>query len=97
MENLPNFHLDLRSPRYRNSPKIFYLGMNHGIGWNPKLKESYVQEYSKYEAETFTHGTLGIYLRPVNVLALDPSLISRYSECTKTTSFSILGFSCMKP
>ena len=29
----------------------------------------------------------------MKILAPDPSSISRYSECTKTTSFSILAFS----
>ena len=33
-----------------------------------------------------------IYLLPMKVSAPEPSLISRYSESTKTTSFSILGF-----
>ena len=84
LENLAKFHLELISPRYRNSPKVSCLGMNPGIGWNPDLEES--------EAENFTHGLSRIYIQPINFLALDPSPISRYSECTKTTSFSILGF-----
>ena len=71
--------------------------MNPGRGWNPDLEESYLPEYSESEVETFTQGISGIYLRPVKISAPDPSPISRYSEYTKTTSFSILGFSSMKP
>ena len=67
--------------------------MNLGRGWNPELEESYLPKYSESEAETFTQCTSGIYLHIVKVLAHDPSPISRYSESTKTTSFSILGFS----
>ena len=66
--------------------------MNPGRGWNPDLEESYIPEYSESEDETFTKGTSGIYLRPVKVSAPDPSPILRYSESTKTISFSILGF-----
>ena len=62
-----------------------------------KLLHRVHPEYSESEDETFTQGTSGIYLRPVKVSALEPSPISKYSECTKTTSFSILGFSGMKP
>ena len=40
----------------------------------------------------FTHGISGIYIHPINVSAPDPSPISRYSECTKMNSFSLLGF-----
>ena len=93
LKHLEKFHLDLSSPRYSNSPKVSCLGMNLGIGWNPDLEESYFPEYSESEAETFTQGTSGIYLRPIKVSAPEPSPISRYNECTKTTSFSILGFS----
>ena len=71
--------------------------MNPGRDWNPNLKESYILEYRESEAKTFTQSTSGIYLRPVKILAPDPSPIVRYTECTKTTSFSILGFSSMKP
>ena len=60
MEHFTKFHLDLRIPRYINSPKVSCLGMNPGIGWNLDLKESYLPEYSKSEAKTFAHGTLGI-------------------------------------
>ena len=66
--------------------------MNPGRGWNPNLEESYLQEYSEYEDEIFTHGASGFYLRPVKFLAPDTSSILRYSECTKITRFSILGF-----
>ena len=66
--------------------------MNPGRGWNTNLEESYLPEYSESEAETFTRCTLGMFLWTVNVLAHEPSPISRYSESTKTTSFSILGF-----
>ena len=71
--------------------------MNLGGGWNPGLEESYLLEYREYEAEKFTQGTSGIYLHLVKVLAPNPSPISTYRESTKTTSFSILGFSSMKP
>ena len=67
--------------------------MNPGRGWNTDLEESYLPTYSETEAETFTHGTLGIHIWPVKVSVPDPSPILRYNECTKTTSFSILGFS----
>ena len=70
--------------------------MNHERGWNPNLEESYLVEYSEYEAKNFTHCTSGIYLRPVIVSAPDPSPISIYGESTKTTSFSILGFLSIK-
>ena len=66
--------------------------MNPRRGWNPDLEESYLPEYSESEAESLTHSTFGIYLQPINILTPEPSLISRNSECTKTTSFSILGF-----
>ena len=66
--------------------------MNPGRGWNPDLEESYLPDYRELEVEIFTHGTLRFYLRPVKMLAPETSSILRYSECTKTTSFSILGF-----
>ena len=55
------------------------------------MEESYLPEYSDYQATEFTQGTWGIYLQLVKILAPDPSPILRYSECTKTISFSILG------
>ena len=62
------------------------------------MEESiYLIEYSEFESKNFTQGTSGIYLWPVKFLAPEPSPISRYNESTKTTSFSILGFSSMKP
>ena len=67
--------------------------MNPGRGWNPDFEESYLPEYREYEAKNFTHGTSGIYLRIVNVLAPDPYPISIYSEFTKMTSFSLFWFS----
>ena len=67
--------------------------MNLARGWNPDLEESYLPKYSESEVETFTYGTSGIYLRPVKVLAREPSPISRYRGCTKMTIFSLLGFS----
>ena len=67
--------------------------MNPGRGWNPDLEESYLLEYTESEAEIFKHGTSGFYLWPVKTLAPETSSISRYSECTKATRFSILGFS----
>ena len=66
--------------------------MNPGRGWNPDLEETYLPEYSESKDETFTKGTSGFYRRIVKYLAPETSPISRYSECTKTTSFSILGF-----
>ena len=71
--------------------------MNLGRGWNPNLEESYLLEYSESEVETFTQATLGIYLRLVKISAPKPSPILSYSECPKMTSFSLLGFSSMKP
>ena len=66
--------------------------MNPGRGWNPDLEETYLREYSEFEAEIFTHGTLGFYIISMKRLAPYTSSIPRYSECTKTTRFSILGF-----
>ena len=66
--------------------------MNPRRGWNPDLEESYLPKYSKYEAEIFTQGTLGFYFQPLKISAPETSSIPRYSECTKTTRFSILGF-----
>ena len=63
--------------------------MNPRRGWNPDFEEPYPLEYSEYESETFTKVTSSIYIFPVKVSAPDPSPISRYSEYTKTTSFSI--------
>ena len=54
MEHLVKFHLDLRSQRYSNYPKVSCLGMNLGRGWNPDLEESYLPKYSEYEAEIVT-------------------------------------------
>ena len=71
--------------------------MNLRRGWNPNLVESYLPEYSEDEAKNFTRGTSGIYLRSVNFLSLEPFPILKYRKYTKTTSFSILGFSSMKP
>ena len=39
----------------------------------------------------FTHGTSGVFLQPMKILAPETS-IPRYNKCTKTTIFSILGF-----
>ena len=71
--------------------------MNLGRGWIPDLEESYLPEYREYEAETFTQATAKISLRPVNVSASEPSAILRYSESSRITKFSLLGFSGMKP
>ena len=71
--------------------------MNPRRGWNPDLEESYLPKYREYEAKTFTIGTSGIYIHLVKVSTPDPSPISRYNEFTKMTSFSLLGFSSMKP
>ena len=66
--------------------------MNHGRGWNPDLAESYLVEYSEYEDDMFTQCSTQMFIWPVKISASDPSPISRYRKCTKTTSFSILGF-----
>ena len=66
--------------------------MNPGRGWNHDLEESYLPKYREYEAKIFTQGTLGLYLRPMKIWAPNTSSILRYSECTKTTNFSIFGF-----
>ena len=86
------FHLDLFIPRYSNSPQVSCLGMNPRGGWNPDLEETYLPQYSEFEAEMFTHGTSGFYLQPMKMSIPDTSSIPRYRECTKTTCFSILGF-----
>ena len=67
--------------------------MNPRRGWNPDLEGSYLPEYTEYEAESFTQGKSSIYIWSVKILSPDPASISGYSECTKTISFSILGFS----
>ena len=54
LEHLHEFHLDLCSPIYCNSPQVFYLEMNFGRGWNPKLEGSYLLEYREFEAELWT-------------------------------------------
>ena len=41
--------------------------MNPGRGWNPDLEESYLPEYSEYDAESFTWGTSGIYLQTMKI------------------------------
>ena len=92
LEQLHKFHLDLCSSRYSNSPQVSCLGRNPGRGWNPNLEESYLLEYSYCEDETQIQCTSGIYLQLFKFLTLDPSLMSTYSEYTKTISFSILGF-----
>ena len=66
--------------------------MNPRRGWNPDLKETYLPEYSESKAEIFTYGTSGFYLQCVKFFAPETYSIPRYSECTKTTCFSILGF-----
>ena len=57
MEHLVKFNLDLRNRRYIKSPKVSCLGMNPRLGWKPDLEESYLPEYSDYEATKFTQGT----------------------------------------
>ena len=66
--------------------------MNPWRGGNPNLEESYIPEFREYEDEILAQCLTCIFIRPVKLSAFDPSPISRYSECTKTTSFSILGF-----
>ena len=80
MEQLLKFHLDLRSMRQRNYPLVSCL------------EESYLLEYNESEVKIFTRGKSVFYLRPGKISAPETSSIPRYSECTKTTSFSILGF-----
>ena len=80
-------HLDLRSPRYSNSPQVSCLGRNPRRGWNPNLEESSLLEYSESEVKTWTPCTSGIYLLLVKILAPETSSILRYSECTKTYEF----------
>ena len=57
LAHLAKFHLDLRSPRYRNSSYVSCLGMNPGRGWKHDLEESYLPKYRYFEAEMFTQGT----------------------------------------
>ena len=92
MEHLQEFHLDIFIPRYCNSPQVSCLGMNSGRVWNPNFERTYLLEQSESEAKTWPRCTSEIYLRTMKVSAPDPSPISRYSESTKTISFSILGF-----
>ena len=66
--------------------------MNPRRGWNPDLEESYLPEYSESEDKSFTQFFAQTFIWPVKISASEPSPISRYSECTKTTSFSILWF-----
>ena len=47
------------------------------------MEGSYLPEYSEYEAEFWIQCTNGFYLRPLKVVAPEPSPISGYSECTK--------------
>ena len=56
------------------------------------MEEPYLLKYSESEAETFTQGTTKISLRPVKVSASEPSPISLYSESSRMTTFSLLGF-----
>ena len=92
LEHFQEFNLDLCSQIYSNFPQVSCLGMNYGRGWNSILEESYLPEYSESKAETFTQRTPRIYLQTMKVSAVEPSPISIYSEYTKSTSFSILGF-----
>ena len=66
--------------------------MNPERGWNPNLEESYLLGYSKYEDEIWTNCKSGFYIWPLKFSAHDPFSIPIYSECTKTTRFSIVGF-----
>ena len=59
------------------------------------MEESYLLNYGESEAETFTQGTLGIYLRLVKVSAPEDSPILRYGESPKIISFGLLGFSSL--
>ena len=66
--------------------------MNPGRGWIHDLEELYLPKYSEYEAEMFTQCSAQNFIWPVKSLDFEISPISRYSQCTKTTSFSMLGF-----
>ena len=66
---------------------------------NPKLLKLVVLVHSLYldigegsGVKMFTKGTSRFYPHPVNILVPENSSFLIYSECTKTTSFSILGF-----
>ena len=84
LEHFQEFHLDLCSPIYCNSPQVSYLGMNSGRGWNPNLEGSYLLEYSESEAEFWTQCSSRFYIRSLQFSALDPSPILGYSKYTKT-------------
>ena len=66
-------------------------------GCNRALEESYLLDYSEYEAEKFTQGTLGLHIWLVKFLVPKASPISRYRESPNMSSFSLLRFSSMKP
>ena len=84
LENLQEFNLYLCIPIYSNFPQVSYLGMNPRRGWNPNLEESYLPEYSEYEAEFWTKCKSIFYLRPLKFLVREYSPISGYSDITKT-------------
>ena len=71
--------------------------MNPRRGWSPDLEESYLPEYRNSKDENFTQGTARISLCPIKVSTSEPSPISRYSESSRITKFSLLGFLGMKP
>ena len=68
------------------------LGINRGRGWNPDLEESYLPEYSESKAEMYIQCSQRTFLWSVKISSSENFPISRYNKCTKTTSFSILGF-----
>ena len=76
------------------------MGEGRNLTWRNHISQNKVnlrlkrlhKAHREFEAETFTQSTSRIYLQPVKFSTLDPSLILRYSECTKMTSFSLLGF-----
>ena len=96
-KHLSKFYLDLPIPRYKNFPLVTYLRLDYGGGWNPGLEESYLLKYNNFEAEIHTKGTKIFHIQLVQVLALDTSPKSIYSEKSKATRFFLLRFSSMKP
>ena len=48
LEHLQEFHLDLCSPIYCNSPQVSCLWMISGRGWNPNFERSYLPKYEEF-------------------------------------------------
>ena len=84
--------MDLCSSRYCRYPQMSCLGMNSGRGWNPNLERSYLLEYRESDSHFWIQASSGFYIRPLKFFNSETSPILRYSKCTKTFRFSILGF-----